>query len=192
MAAGDSIISICNLGLVTGLGQDPINALSDNRKAAILCNLRYDQVRREVLRSHPWGCARKREQLAASATPLAFGNFTPFTLPDDWIRNVKTADEMKRDKWTVEGRQLLCNETAPLNLLYIYDLQDPSIFDALLVAALGYAMAAELAIPLTQDRGLKSQMEAELEAKISAARLVTSQDNSAEEFDVDVLLRSRF
>lgn len=190
MAAGDSIIGICNLGLVTGLGQDPIAALTDNRKAAILCNLRYDQIRRELLRAHPWGFARARAQLSLAGTQPVFGD-PAFTLPADFMRVAMLDDEFNDLGWAVEGRQLLAAVTAPLNLLYIYDCQDPTLFDPLFVAALGYAIAVELAVPITQDRGLKAQMENELEAKMSAARLVTSQDNSSSEFDIDVLLRSR-
>jgi hypothetical protein len=190
MAAGDSIISICNLGLLA-LGQDPVNSLTDNRKAAILCNARYEQVRREMLRAHPWGFARRRAQLPASDTQPAFGDFTAFTLPSDFIRLVEAPDVCKRRGWMIEQRQLLSNETAPLNLLYIFDCQDATLFDPLFIAVLGYAIAVELAIPITQDRGIKSQMETELEGKLASARLVTSQDNSSSEYDVDVLLESR-
>lgn len=190
MAASDSIVDICNLGLLA-LGQSKINALTDNRKAAILCNQRYDQIRREVLRAHPWSFAVKRGQLPAASTQPLFGNGTAFTLPSDWIRNFIGKEEMNRRGWAIEGRQLLCRESAPLNLVYICDCTDTTIFDPLFVAALGYGIAAELAIPLTQDRGLKSQMETEMEGKLGTARLVSSQDNSSEEFECDVLLRSR-
>lgn len=191
MAAGDSIVSICNLGLIA-LGQPAISALTDNRKAAIQCQARYDQIRREVLRAHPWSFARKRQQLAAASIAPAFGHRTAFTLPADFIRLVQVPqDETGGARWQIEGLQLLCNESAPLNLIYIYDCQDPSVFDPLFVAALGYAIAVELALPLTQDKALKAQMQQAMEGKLSAARLVTSQDNSTEELDVDVLLRSR-
>jgi hypothetical protein len=66
MAAGDSIVGICNLGLVNGLGQDPIASLTDNRKAAIHCNLAYDPTRRAMLRAHPWDFATARARLSAS------------------------------------------------------------------------------------------------------------------------------
>lgn len=191
MAAGDSIISICNLGLVQGLGQAPISALTDNRKAAILCNISYDQVRREMLRAHPWSFARKRAQLATAVTAPLFGHRSAFTLPADYIRLVDVPEDFGRPRWQIEGQQLLCNSSAPLDLIYIFDCQDPTVFDPLFVAALGYAIAAALAVPLTQDKGLKSAMEQETEAKLDAARLVTSQDNSAEDLDVDILLRSR-
>jgi hypothetical protein len=191
MAAGDSIVGICNLALVQGLGQDPISALSDNRKAAILCNLNYDPVRRELLRKHIWNFATARAQLSASATPPAFGFANAFTLPADFIRLVPAVGEdSNQEKWKIEGRQLLSDDDGALDLVYIYDCQDPTLFDPLFVQALGYALAAELAIPITQDKALRARME-KSEEKLGMRAKVSSQDNSAQEWDNDVLLRSR-
>ena len=54
------------------LGQIPF---TDNTKRAILCNLRYDQLRRDVLRRKDWNFARKRVQLPAASTPPAWRRF---------------------------------------------------------------------------------------------------------------------
>lgn len=192
MASGDSIIGICNLGLVNGLGQDPISALSDNRKAAIHLNLCYDQVRRAVLRAHTWGFATKRAQLSAMATAPAFGFGNAFTLPSDFLRLVPApGEDSNQEKWKIEGRALLSDDGAPLNIVYIFDCQDPTLFDPLFVEALAYALAAEVAIPITQDKQLRAQMESASEARIAAAKTVSSQDSGAAEWDNDVLLRSR-
>jgi hypothetical protein len=99
MAAGDSIVGICNLGLVNGLGQDPISALSDNRKAAIHCNISYDPVRRAVLRAHPWDFATTRRQISASATPPPFGYANAYQLPADFIRIVAVGDDTNQEHW---------------------------------------------------------------------------------------------
>lgn len=193
MAAGDSIVGICNLALVQGLGQDPISALTDNRKAAILCNLNYDQVRRAVLRGHIWNFAVKRAQLSASATAPAFGFANAFSLPADYLRLVPAVGEdSNQEKWKIEGQYLLSDDDGAMDLIYIYDCQDPALFDPLFVQALAYALAAELAIPLTQDKALRSSMENLRNDRLASARTVSSQDNSAQVWDNDVLLRSRF
>jgi len=189
MAAGDSIVSICNIALIA-LGESAIVSLQDPYKRAILCNARYDQVRREVLRAHPWNCAKRRAQLAANATAPAFGFSAAFPLPGDYIRLAELPD-WDDPKYAVEDGQLLGDFTAPLNLIYIYDLQDPTRFDPLLVAALGYALAAELAEPLCQDTSKQQSMLKLLQGKLDLAKLVSSQENSSPEFDDDVLLRSR-
>lgn len=189
MAAGDSIVSICNIGLIE-IGEDPIASLTDNRKAAALCSARYDQVRREVLRAHTWNCARKRVQLAADLVAPAFEFGNAFTLPADFLRMVNLPDNAEA-KYQVEGLKLLTDETAPLNVVYIYDCQDPTIFDAMLATAIGYAMGEALAWPIAQSRDLEAKMGKKKDAKIPDARLVGSQENSAEEWDEDVWLRAR-
>lgn len=189
MAAGDSIVGICNLGLIE-IGEDPISALTDNRKAAILCNARYDQVRRDLLRSHTWNFARKRAQLAAVTVGPAFEYVNAYALPNDFLRVVELPDNIEA-KWQVEGLQLLTDETAPLNLVYIYDCADPTVFDPMFVKALGYAMGEALAWPVAASRDVQAKMGKLKDACIPEARLVGSQENSAREWDEDVWLRSR-
>lgn len=189
MASGDSTVGICNIGLIE-IGEDPIASLDDNRKAAILCKSRYDQVRRDLLRAHTWNFARKRAQIANATTAPAFGFSTAFGLPNDFIRMVNLPDSDMAE-YQVEGRQLLTNESAPLNVVYIYDCQDPTLFDPLFVTTLGFAMGEALAWPITQSRDVEAKMRSKKEAQIPTARLVGSQENSAEEWDEDVWLRSR-
>lgn len=192
MAAGDSIVNICNIGLIA-IGQDPINTLADRTKRAILCSLRYDQIRREVLRSHNWNCAKKRALLNASSTPPAFGYGVAYDLPADFLR-FYTEDEdqaFPKPDWVIENGQVLSNDDGPLEIIYIFDLQDCTKFDALLVAALGEAIGAALAKPLTQDAGEEAAALARAEGKVAAARTASSQENSPSELNVDVMLIAR-
>lgn len=189
MAAGDSIVGICNIGLIA-LGEDPIISLSDNRKAAILCSARYDQVRRATLASHPWGCTKKQIQLASSTTAPLFTYANAYPLPADFLRMI---DMPENDEavWEVVGNVLMTDEGAPLDIIYGCDLQDPTRFEPLLVEALGFALAAVLARPLKQSSDLKQEMEGELDRRMSIARLVSSQADSPREWDEDIWLRRR-
>lgn len=192
MSAGDSIVSICNIGLISSLGADPIASLDDNRKASILCKARYDQVRRAVLRAHPWSFAKAEALLPAAAAQPITGSQTAFTLPADFIRVADLPDRQNGTlKYQIFGRTIRMEGTAPLPFVYIYDCQDPSLFDPLFVEVLGYAVAAEIAEPLTQSVAKKNSALSNLEGKLSIARTVTAQDGSEDEWDVDVLLRSR-
>src|SRR5262245_25066 len=192
MAAGDSIVGICNIAL-TALGETPIVALTDPNKRAILCNTRYNDVRRAVLRSHPWNCARKADSLAPSPSPPPDGfNYSyAYQLPADFLRMAAIPlDDLAR--WDIVGDQLLTNDGPALTVTYIFDLQDPTKFDPLLVQAIAYSLAAELCEPLTQS-GTKLQLiERKLQDKMGDARTVGSQENSPKPWDVDVWLRRRF
>lgn len=194
MALGDSAVSICNIGLVSSLGQDPIKAFTQDRKAAILCNERYEAVRRACLRVHPWNFARSWAQLAKAVTQPPFGTQTAFQLPVDFIRLANLPDRLDgRESYQIMGRTLLSEgaSAGPLNLVYIYDCKDASLFDPLFVEVLGYAMAAELCEPLAQSQTKKASALRNLQDKLSSARTVGSQDGSSDEWDVDVLLGSR-
>lgn len=189
MAAGDSVVSICNIGLIA-LGEKPISSLNDPVKTAILCAARYDQIRRAVLRGAPWNCGKKQTLLAASPTAPLFTYRNAFPLPADFVR-MFNLPENDQATWEVIGNLLMTDEGAPLQTLYIFDLQDPTQFDPLLTEAIGQAIGAELARPLGRDKSLKIECEQALTAKLDIARLVGSQENSPREWDDDVMLRSR-
>lgn len=189
MAAGDSATSICNIGLIA-IGEEPIASLGDNRKAAILCATRYDQIRRKVLRMHPWNFARKQAQLAAGTAGPLFTYANAYPLPPDFIRMDDLPDN-DQAAWDVIGNQLMTDEGAPLNVLYVSDVQDPTRFDPLFVEALGYSIAAELAQPMRQSQSLEQEMLTKVKDNLAIAQLIGSQENSSAEWDVDVWLRHR-
>lgn len=193
MAAGDSTVSICNIALVA-LGEDLITSLADNTKRAILCNARYQDCRRFSLRSHPWNCNRKQVQLANDPVGPLFTFQNKFPLPGDFIRMLNLP-ENDMSLWDVmsDGTKmcLFTDAGAPLNMVYGFDLQDPTQFDPLLVHVIAYHLASELAVPLTQNVQRSQQMLTVMEGKLGISRLVGSQENSPREWDEDVLLRSR-
>ncbi len=199
MALGDSAIGICNAALLA-LGEMPIASLTDNSRAALMCGARYDQVRRAVLRMQPWNCAITQATLAAAATAPAFQYDNAYAMPADCLRlwDCPDADDDMMD-WQVQsgapfgisGSAILTDYGPPLNILYVRDVQDATQFDALLTETIAAQLAVELALPLTQSAAKLQAAQAALSAKLDAARLVSSQENSPKEWDEDVLLRSR-
>jgi hypothetical protein len=193
MAAGDSVVSICNIALIA-LGEDPITSLADNTKRAILCNARYDDIRRAVLRGHTWNCNRKQAKLAADPIPPLFTRSYRYRLPGDYMRmyNLPENDMSVWDVFSDGTAQFLhTDETSPLDVVYGFDLQDATQFDPLLAHTIGYQIAVELCNPLTQSTERLKTVEAIFEGKIAISRLVGSQENSPREWDEDILLRSR-
>lgn len=195
MSIGDSIVSICNIGLIE-LGQDiVVNVLPtpDNSTPAILCAQRYDQVRRATLRAYPWRCAWTLAQIAASTTapPFMYGQAYPF--PPDCLRVVGIADdtEWSEEAWDVAGNQILTDIAAPIDLVYVRDLQDPVAMDPLLVECIGLGVGAAIAVKLTGSIDKRDDLLKIYSAKLSTARLADSQQNSVKELDIDELLRAR-
>src|SRR3546814_19099578 len=71
-------VSICSNALLR-LGADPINSFDEadnfgsNIERARLCANLWPNVRRQVIRSHPWNCATTRVVLSPDAAAPAFG-----------------------------------------------------------------------------------------------------------------------
>lgn len=193
MALGDSVVSIGNIALIA-LGENPVTSIfpPDNTKRAIVLSQRYDDVRRFVLRSHPWNCARKQAVLAASATTPPFQWDYAYPLPSDFIRMSEGLPENDRAVWEIVGNQLCTDEAPPLDLDYICDLQDPTLFDPGLVHAVAYAIVAELGLAITGSVAKVAKAQQTLDGKMATARLVGAQDNAPEEWDADIWLRSRY
>ena len=194
MSAGDSATSICNIALIA-LGEDPIKALSENNKRAILCSARYDDIRRAILRSHPWNFALKQRNLSADPVAPLFTWQYRYAVPADFLR-FYNEPEQDMAIWNIMADDtgalfIYCNDAAPLQVVYIYDCQDPTRFDSLFVQAFAYQIASELAISLSQNSQRAQQGLAMMEGKLSIARLAGAQENSPREWDDDVLLRSR-
>jgi hypothetical protein len=192
MAQGDSIVGICNAALIA-LGEHPITSLTDPTKRAILCGVKYDQVRRELLRMHTWSCAKRLASLAASATAPAFRWGNAYPVPADFIRLWDVEGGVDRDDatWEVSNGLIYTDEDAPLQLEYICDLQDPTQFDPLFSKCLGLSLAVELAEPLTQSGDKLNRVTSRLANIMPDARLASSQDQGPRELDEDVWLRSR-
>ena len=142
-----STVDICNLALQR-LGAKPISSLSDDSTAARECNRVYDHARDSELRSHPWNFARKRASLAASSTVPAFGYDLQYPLPADFLRLLPTAEQ---DDFQIEDGNILTDDTAPLEVTYIYQQTDPNAFDQTFVDLLVSRIAMDLVEKLTQS-----------------------------------------
>lgn len=196
MAAGDSQTSICNIAL-SGLGEEPIGSVfpPDNNKRARFCNLRYDDVRRAVLEGSLWNCAKRRASIGAISPAPAFGYANQFAMPADFIRLYDLPDNPTA-KYEMEGHDtyglvLLTDEGAPLNVRYICDLKDPTKFSPLFVHTFAFELASMIGMPLVQNMNKVQQMLGIMEGKLTAGRLTDAQQDSVQEMDIDVLLRSR-
>jgi len=170
-----SVVSICNAGLIN-LGEKTITALTDDVKAARLCNARYEALRDAVLREAKWNFALGRVQLAKLTTTPAFGFTSEFQLPTDCLRVLKTDDDL--DTYKVEGKKLLTNASS-VKIQYIKRITDPAYFDSLFAEALAARIAMELAIPLTDSDTRLASMKTLYDEKIGDARGSDAQENGS-------------
>lgn len=183
-----AIVKICNMAL-TLIGEPTITSLAEQSKAARLCDLRYQDVRDAVLRAHPWSCATKRIQLAASAIDPVYEYANLIPLPADFLRLIEVGENVTR--YSLEGRTLLC-DSAPINIKYIYRVTDPTEFDSLLTQAIATRLAAELCLPLARSADRQQNLWAQYKDKLSEARFINGAERSGDRIETNEWLTSRF
>jgi hypothetical protein len=171
-----SVIEICNNALID-LGEEAIASLSDNTKAARLCNQRWPAVRDAVLRAHPWNCALRQTELAASATAPGWQYESGYPLPADCLRVLSVCcGGAEVAAWEVQAGAILCDETGPLQVAYVTRIDDPRLYDPLLCEALTARLSATLAYPITASTSLAQAFWSMYADKLREARGVDARE----------------
>jgi len=171
-----SVVDICNSAL-NQIGASNIISLTEDSKAARICNQRYNFVRDSVFRSHPWNCLTTRATIAPDTTTPAFEFSKQFTLPTNpfCLRVLQLSDTDILYK--IEGRKLLCDESS-IEMIYIGRVEDGNQYDLLLIEALAAAMAADLAYPLVGSSSLGANMYQLYQNKLTEARFVDATEDN--------------
>ena len=157
--------SIANLALAK-LGISPIMALTDDSKQAQFANRFYAQTRDEVMSSHRWNFAMRRETLNRLASNPDFEWEFAYQVPVDCLRIVQLNGYQPTERlglFAVEADQLL-TDAEEAQVRYIARVTDGSFYPALFVSALATMLASRLAGPLTGSRELPSALIQEYEA----------------------------
>jgi hypothetical protein len=179
-----SIVGICRIAL-DQLGEYAITDLADATKQARLCDRNYPVMRDAVLRAHVWNCALVRTTLPALSETPAFGFQYQYQLPSDCLRllpltsdgELGTSSIMHR----VEGRKIVTDEPAPLKVMYIRRLTDPSEMDSLLVDAIAARLAWQIAYNLTGSRTMAADARQVYFDKIGEARMIDGLEGTADQ-----------
>lgn len=181
-----SVVAICNRALDM-LGAEPVTSLDDNSKAARLCARNYEPVRDAVLRAYPWNAAVRRAALAALAEAPAWGYARQFQLPEGpspepCLRLLAIDGETEFGlRYKIEGRRVLTDEAAPLNILYIARIDDPAVLDPQLADVIATRLAADLSYSLTASAALGQTLMDIYQAKLNEARITDADEGSPDE-----------
>jgi hypothetical protein len=166
----------------------------DVSEPAILCNLYYDVIVDEVLRSHEWNCAlwyQSLAELSSDDDDYLLNDYEQYayqySLPAaPYCLRVLGIPEYPGENYEIVGRYLLCNlET--VSVKYIRRITDPVQFDPLLVQAIAYRLAAELALRITNARSTRDDMLKMFEWQLNRAAYIDGiegEEPQAEEYSV--------
>ncbi|WP_374382936.1 hypothetical protein [Dongia sp.] len=187
-----STVSICNRALDL-LGADPITSLEDGSKAANLCQRNFEPSADSVLRLYPWNAALRRARLPALAETPAWGYRYQYQLPQGpepafCLRLLEVDSDAD---YRVEGRRILCDSAAPLDILYIGRIVDAANYDPLLAEAVAAKLAVQLAGNLTESAARIEAARDYLRAVLAEAKATDAQEGSSGDLVVDAWLVAR-
>jgi len=182
-------VEICNSALVK-IGAEFINDFSDDSTEARLCNLRYDFIRRKVLRGHPWNFALKRVQLAKIAAVPLYQFESQFILPQDVLRVIELADASDLVDWVVEGRVLLANQSTA-KIKYIANITDTSQFDAHFDEVIAWELAWDLVYKITESISLRQQLRDDLKDEKPRAMSFDAQEGQLQSVESNEWIDAR-
>ncbi|HWU35462.1 MAG TPA: hypothetical protein VN023_09540 [Methylovorus sp.] len=186
-----SAITICNAAFLA-LGGKTISDFDENTDNALLAKNLYGSVRDWMLRKHPWNCAVKRVILSPDATPPAFGFSYQFTLPTDLIRILQVGDDLEGpQEYRNESRMILADFDV-LKLRYVFRNDVEATWDASFIHAMGLAMKAIFAYPVTQSTSKEQLCMADLNAVLKEARSVDGLEDPPETFGDFQILNARY
>jgi hypothetical protein len=173
-----SEVQIARLALQNIGDRYDITSLSEATPEAEQVNLVFNDVRDTVLREHPWKFARKY------ATPASLVGLVPgkwdymYAYPSDALRVIRIVNPLGDDQPPIrfeiannadDVQVILTNESEP-TIEYTKQITDPQQFDPQFVIALSYRLAQYIAMPITGDRSILSDMRALADIEINKAK----------------------
>ena len=167
-------VSICNLAL-TYIGAATITALADDTTSGRACNLLYADCLDFILRQHPWNFAIKRVSIAVDATAPIFEFDNAFALPADSLRILKVNTTYR---WEIEAGFIVTDAATPLEVKYIKQETDETLFDMLFVKAFSAYLAYQMAEQITQSNTKIKAAYAWYQECISKAKTVDAQEGT--------------
>lgn len=138
-----SNVELCNKAL-RRLGEDSIIALDNNTLWGKRCSSALPEVVRSVLSLDAWRSCTKRKYLAAdSDTPIGFTS--SYSLPSDCLTLI-ALEQNQYENWSIEGNKILTEKSkdSALQILYVYDCDDPNKYTPPLFDAIAFGLAHEL------------------------------------------------
>lgn len=179
MARVTTKTGVANLAitLIKGTPVTSIDPPDRGSKTAKIAAQWYDDARREALSETDWDFAIKRVQISASPAP-AFGWSASYQLPSDFIRIATIGDEdnpLTSDYYKIENGFILCNEDAPLNVRYIYDIEDITKFSPKFLMAFAKKLSSYLAHGLTGSLNMAGGLSEIADDDMASAKTLDAQ-----------------
>jgi hypothetical protein len=164
------------VGIVNSAGikigvKNLITSLSDGTPLANLGANRYEEIRDELLRSHPWNFAVKRAKLARLSETPTYEYTYAYSMPDLWLRTILVADNDHGDGYIdyKEEDNKILTSAEDVYMKFVSKVTDPNIMTPDFRELIAMQLAVEGAINITNSRSMSDYWKDEFKsAKIKA------------------------
>ena len=204
-----SPVQICNIAL-GWLGQGSITSFEDRSRTAQLCKDNYDLLRDALLESRCWTFAEFKKVSTSSQVPgRVDGNENTYA-ENGWpewgegfvhyidsqflkVFRVYRDSSMDSDNQAVWGRhgEYVIADQETIYMWGVRRVEDTDSFSELFVQALAGRIAADLCVPITQNRALQVDMWSLFNDKMSEAAARDGQQGRNETVGATRLRRAR-
>lgn len=190
-------VGICNQAL-GWLGEKAITKLDEaaaDSTAEELCARLYPNALRAVLEAKAWTFATERLEFAPAAATGLVDFPSKYPIPATVVRVLSCDDGGGTNEleWRRE-RAYVLTETSPTKVYAkaIVLVEDASLFPPGFCRALSARLAADLAIPLTENARLEEAMEAKYLRELAVAGRLDGQQGTAERVHTSALAARRW
>ena len=193
-----SPVMVANMAL-TRLGGRSIASLDEGSRESVLTNTFFESSRDSVLRAHPWAFAGRRRALALVDSALSGAGWAcVYGYPIDClaVRKLDTplpdGDPIPYEVTTdANGTRVILSDLSSAVLVYTARSIDLGTADPLFIEALSWKLAADIAIPLSQDKNLWDIMRQQYQTTLSQARTADANEGQARAAGVADWLKAR-
>lgn len=175
------------------IAADTISDPDEDSASARAAKIEYDAIVKAELSAYPWYFAKAQTGLPADLDAPLFKFAYSYTLPVDFLRLVELEERWVFDvvrpvvstyplpPYEMQGRAILTDLTAPLNIGYIRDVVDePTIWHPLFEECVVHSLAAALANPLAKSMTQVDAFTRTRRMKVAEARRVNAIQRSPE------------
>lgn len=186
-----SKVAIAN-GALQKLGARRIESLTQDHPNARTMSAAFDGARDSLLRSFDWSFAIKRASIAADAIGPTWGDWSRYTIPNDYLRLLRNDETGYQVDWKIEGLFILSRDASPLKIRYIARIEDVNYYDALFTEALELRLAGDTCEEITQSASKAEMIGRQYDRVIQEARLNGAIEKGAQDFPEDEWLTARY
>lgn len=191
-------VEICNMAL-SRIGASQIERMDEDSVNARICGQFYDACRRSELRNYPWSFATRRVKLALVNTK-PFDYKYAYRYPSNalYIRKLYNTERgwaLKDVKHQIIGDangRVILTDMELAGCEYTADITEASLFDSEFCSALAWAIAMEIAVPITGNVQMASYCQNSYQHFVTEARVDNTNEDNPDRKHVNELTMSRF